>query len=157
MYRQLRTRNRFFTTNNIRNSSLINQTRSMPTLTTQTLGRAISIPKPLGIGKSLISSAAGASSKLGLSGIIGGISKTINTVNQAMPLINQVKPLFGNFKSVFNVVKSFRSKNINKINNDEETTKVIHNEIKDNDVETTNLSEKLQENYQFTPNKPYFS
>ena len=69
-------------------------------------------------------------------------------------LINQVKPLFGNFKSVINVVKGFRNKNTSppKI----EPKKTVNNT---NNItsETTNSNEYIQENYQFTPNKPYFS
>lgn len=153
MYRQMRARNRYYPNNNLRNNISINQTRSMPSLTSQVLGKAISIPKPIGLGKSLISSTIGTGSKIGLGGIIGGLSKTLTTVNQAMPIINQVKPLFGNFKSVINVVKGFRNKNVN--TEYVEVKKTINN-IDMSNEETTNTNEKLQENYQFAPNKPYF-
>ena len=153
MYRQMNVRNGYYR-NNLRNNIPFNQTRSMPSITSQVLGKAISVPKPMGLAKSLVTSSISNGSKLGLGGIIGGLNKTLTTVNQAMPLINQVKPLFGNFKSVINVVKGFRNKNTNtpKV----EPKKTVNN-TNNTTSNTTNSNEYIQENYQFTPNKPYFS
>ena len=153
MYRKMNARNGYYR-NNLRNTIPVNQTRGMPSITSQILGKAISVPKPIGLGKSLISSSISNGSKLGLGGIIGGLSKTLTTVNQAMPLINQVKPLFGNFKSVINVVKGFRKNN--SPNSTKEKPKKTINNDNYKDIKTTNSSKYIQENYQFTPNKPYF-
>ena len=158
MYNQYRPRNiQFNMYRNYRSMpNFINNTRSMTPLSSQILGKAITVPKSSGLFRSLLGTTSSAtSSKLGLTGILGGISKTINTVNQAMPLINQVKPLFGNVKTVVNVVKGFRNKKDNspqknyksKINNTNDETKVNS---------TINIKNQ-QKNYQFTPNKPYFS
>ena len=138
---------------NIMNS---NNTRN---ITSPILGKAISVPKATGLFKSMLPAASSGTSKLGLTGILGGISKTITTVNQAMPIINQVKPLFGNVKSVFNVFKNLRNNNLN--NNIDNEIETNINNIDDNneviDVKTTKSSENLQENYQFTPNSPFFN
>lgn len=154
MYRQMNVRNGYYR-NNLRTNIPINQTRNIPSVTSRIIGKAISIPKPIGLGKSLITSSISNGSKIGLGGIIGGISKTLTTVNQAMPLINQVKPLFGNFKSVINVVNGFRKNNNTKTTKVEPKKTINNDNYEDN--KTTNSNENIQENYQFAPNKPYFS
>ena len=136
----------------------LNNMRSIQNIGIPSIGKVITTPKSSGLFKSLLSSSAATSSvnKLGVSGIIGGISKTINTVNQAVPLINQVKPLFGNVKSVINVVKGFRNTKKEKTNS---INTNIYNDlsISKKNIETPKQSKNIQENYQFTPNKPYFS
>ena len=121
------------------------------------IGKAISIPKSTGLFKSMLGATTGAeTSKLGLAGILGGVSKTISTVNQAMPIINQVKPLFGNMKSVVNVIKGFRNKK--EPQNNDEISKTINNKIdEENNDKYTKTNKNLQENYQFTPNRPFFT
>ena len=137
-------------------SNITNNMRNIPSYTAPILGKAITVPKSTGLFKSLLgNSALTSTSKIGLTGILGGISKTINTVNQAMPLINQVKPIFGNVKSVVNVVKGFRNKKDQTPPQDYQTK--VNNLNEDSINTSTKQEENLQENYQFTPNKPYFS
>ena len=158
MYNQYRPRNiQFNMYKNYRSMpNLINNTRSMAPLSTSILGKAITVPKSSGLFRSLLgTTSSAATSKIGLTGILGGISKTINTVNQAMPLINQVKPLFGNVKTVVNVVKNFRTKKDNSAQKNYESKINNTNEVKKENP-TINI-ENQQKNYQFTPNKPYFS
>ena len=69
-----------------------------------------SIPTESGIS-SLIS-------KISLSSIINGTSKTLNLVNQAIPVVKQVSPLMKNLKTIFSVVNEFKKSN-------EENTDVI--------------------------------
>ncbi len=159
MYRQFRSRNNnisYF--RNIRNTPINNNMmRNFSSFTVPTIGKAISIPKPTVLFRNAIAATTGTSSKLGLGGILGGISKTITTVNQAMPIINQVKPLFGNVKSAFNFIKGLRNNNSD-IKDNVQTT--INNKVETEVIDeekNTKSEEKLQENYQFTPNKPYFS
>ena len=157
MYNQYRPRNMQY--NMYRNYRLMpnitNNMRSVTPLSSPILGKAITVPKTTGLFRSLLgTSTASSTSKLGIAGILGGISKTISTVNQAMPLINQVKPIFGNVKSVVNVVKGLRSKKENPSLKNYQTN--LNNNQEINSINSTKPIENLQENYQFTPNKPYF-
>ena len=47
-------------------------------------------------------------SKLSLSSIINGTSKTLNFVNQAIPVIKQISPMMKNAKTMFNVMNEFK-------------------------------------------------
>ena len=47
-------------------------------------------------------------SKLSLSSIINGTSKTLNFVNQAIPVVKQVSPMMKNLKTMFNVMNEFK-------------------------------------------------
>ena len=62
-------------------------------------------------------------SKLSLSSIINGTSKTLNLVNQAIPVVKQVSPMMKNIKTMFNVM----------------------NEFKKSDIENTNIETKLED------------
>ena len=155
MYRQFRTRN--YNYPNIRNTRNIPFNNLTRNISSPIIGKAIGIPKASGILRNAATTSIGSASKLGLGGILGGISKTISTVNQAMPLINQVKPLFGNVKSAFNLVKNLRNSNTKQKENIQTNINNNQDTIIINQEETTKMSENLQENYQFTPNKPYFS
>ena len=54
------------------------------------------------------SSAPSLFSKLSLSSIISGTSKTLNLVNQAIPVVKQVSPMMKNLKTMFNVMNEFK-------------------------------------------------
>lgn len=47
-------------------------------------------------------------SKLSLSSIINGTSKTLNLVNQAIPVVKQISPIMKNVKTMFNVMNEFK-------------------------------------------------
>lgn len=47
-------------------------------------------------------------SRLSLSSIINGTSKTLNFVNQAIPVVKQVSPMLKNLKTMFNVMNEFK-------------------------------------------------
>lgn len=47
-------------------------------------------------------------SKLSLSSIINGTSKTLNLINQTIPIIKQVSPMMKNAKTMFNIMNEFR-------------------------------------------------
>lgn len=46
-------------------------------------------------------------SRLSLSSIISGTSRTLNFVNQAIPVVKQVSPIMKNLKTMFNVMNEF--------------------------------------------------
>lgn len=84
------------------------------------------IPTKTGIGSIF--------SKINLSSIINGTSKTLNLINQAIPVIRQVSPIINNAKTMFKVMNEFKktdvkSENRNNINNTIDNTEVINNEI----------------------------
>lgn len=54
------------------------------------------------------SSAPSLFSKLSLSSIISGTSKTLNLVNQAIPVVKQVSPMMKNMRTMFNVMNEFK-------------------------------------------------
>ncbi len=54
------------------------------------------------------SSAPSLLSKLSLSSIVSGTSKTLNLVNQAIPVVKQVSPMMKNLKTMFNVMNEFK-------------------------------------------------
>lgn len=47
-------------------------------------------------------------SRLSLSSIINGTSRTLNLVNQAIPVFKQMSPLIKNAKTIFNVMNEFK-------------------------------------------------
>lgn len=47
-------------------------------------------------------------SRLSLSSIINGTSKTLNFVNQAIPVVRQVSPMMKNLKTMFSVMNEFK-------------------------------------------------
>ena len=65
-------------------------------------------------------------SKLSLSSIINGTSKTLNFVNQAIPVVKQVSPIIKNLKTMFNVMNEFKKTDI------ENTTIIENNSFTDN-------------------------
>ena len=74
-----------------------------------------------------IESSSGILSKLSLSSIINGTSKTLNVINQTIPMVKQMSPIMKNLKTMFNVLNEFKK-------NDNETTEVKENkEIKQSD------------------------
>jgi len=65
------------------------------------------------------STSTGLLSKLNLSSIISGTTKTLNLVNQAIPIIKQVSPVMKNAKTMFNIMNEFRKTDptVNESNN----------------------------------------
>lgn len=51
-------------------------------------------------------------SKLSLSSIINGTSKTLNLINQAIPVVKQVSPIMKNMKTMFSVMNEFKKNDI---------------------------------------------
>jgi hypothetical protein len=47
-------------------------------------------------------------SKLSLSSIINGTSKTLNVINQTIPVVKQMSPIMKNLKTMFNVMNEFK-------------------------------------------------
>ena len=70
-------------------------------------------------------------SKLSLSSIINGTSKTLNFVNQAIPVVKQVSPMMRNLKTMFNVMNEFKKSYTN--DNNKIEYKNEEENIKDND------------------------
>ncbi len=71
-------------------------------------------------------------SRLSLSSIINGTSKTLNLVNQAIPVVRQMSPIMKNLKTMFNVMNEFKK-------NDIENSKVIEDaEIIENNDNSNN-------------------
>jgi len=56
-------------------------------------------------------------SKLSLSSIINGTSRTLNFVNQAIPVVKQVSPMMKNIKTMFSVMNEFKKADTIDINN----------------------------------------
>ena len=52
-------------------------------------------------------------SKLSLSSIINGTSRTLNFVNQAIPVVKQVSPIMKNLKTMFSVMNEFNKSSSN--------------------------------------------
>lgn len=65
-------------------------------------------------------------SKLNLSSILNGTTKTLNFVNQAIPVVKQVSPMMKNIKTMFNVMNEFKKTDIEKENNEK---KIIENKV----------------------------
>ena len=71
-------------------------------------------------------------SKLNLSSIINGTSKTLNFFNQAIPVVKQVSPMMKNIKTMFNVMNEFKKSDIENTNNKENKIEDKTNIIQDN-------------------------
>lgn len=59
-------------------------------------------------------------SKISLSSIINGTSKTLNVINQTIPVVKQMSPIMKNLKTMFNVMNEFKKNDVevdNNINN----------------------------------------
>ena len=67
-------------------------------------------------------------SKLSLSSIINGTSKTLNVINQTIPMVKQMSPIMKNLKTIFNVMNEFKK-------TDTDATKEVIEEVK---VKTNN-------------------
>lgn len=71
-------------------------------------------------------------SRLSLSSIINGTSKTLNLVNQAIPVVKQMSPIMKNLKTMFSVMNEFKKndlENSNVIKDAEVVEKVDGNNI----------------------------
>ena len=74
-------------------------------------------------------------SKLSLTSIINGTSKTLNLINQAIPIIKQASPIMKNAKTMFKVLNEFKkndqNENISKTDfkETEENKKIINNNL----------------------------
>lgn len=55
-------------------------------------------------------------SRISLSSIINGTSKTLNLVNQAIPVFKQMSPIVKNAKTIFNVMNEFKKTDEESIN-----------------------------------------
>ena len=73
-------------------------------------------------------------SKINLSSIISGTSKTLNLINQAIPVIRQVSPLINNAKTMFKVMNEFKKTDV-KFESD-----IINNSVKNNSDTKNNVS-----------------
>lgn len=73
-------------------------------------------------------------SKLNLSSIISGTSKTLNLINQAIPVVKQVSPMMKNAKTMFKIMNEFK-KTEPKKNNEISSS---NNDLSYNDLNTTN-------------------
>lgn len=68
-------------------------------------------------------------SKISLSSIISGTTKTLNLVNQAIPLFKQMSPIVKNAKTIFNVMNEFKK-------TDEESKEVVEEVVTKQDGPT---------------------
>ena len=64
-------------------------------------------------------------SKISLSSILNGTSRTLNFVNQAIPVVKQVSPMMKNLKTMFNVMNEFKKTDIENNNQKEEVKNII--------------------------------
>ena len=60
-----------------------------------------------------LESSGGILSKLSLSSIIRGTSKTLNVINQTIPMVKQMSPIVKNLKTMFNVLNEFKKTDTN--------------------------------------------
>ena len=68
-------------------------------------------------------------SKINISSIINGTSKTLNLINQAIPVIKQVSPIMKNAKTMFNIMNEFRKADPTIQNNTENIVSTTKNNI----------------------------
>lgn len=67
-------------------------------------------------------------SKINLSSIINGTTKTLNLVNQAIPIVKQVSPIIKNAKTMFTVMNEFK-KTESPTTNYNSNNQIISNDI----------------------------